>query len=120
MSYTAHKAAARDTPVRCAVLTVSDTRTPETDQSGALIKARLAETGHEVVHYRVCPDEPDTITSMVFREGRSIIASRQASSAEREAGGTADSLPGAAEPMPSFSAICGADACCCYWTISSI
>ena len=37
-------------------------------------------------------DDPDTITSMVFREGRSIIASREPTSAEREAGATADSF----------------------------
>ena len=37
-------------------------------------------------------DDPDTITAMVFREGRSIIASRQPSSSERDAGSTADSF----------------------------
>jgi sigma-B regulation protein RsbU (phosphoserine phosphatase) len=38
------------------------------------------------------PLDPDAITSMVFREGRSIIASRRPTSAEREAGGTGDSF----------------------------
>jgi sigma-B regulation protein RsbU (phosphoserine phosphatase) len=38
------------------------------------------------------PHDPDAITSMVFREGRSIIASRQPTSAEREAGGLGDSF----------------------------
>jgi phosphoserine phosphatase RsbU/P len=37
-------------------------------------------------------DDPDTITSMVFREARSIIASRQPSGAERDAGATPDSF----------------------------
>lgn len=36
--------------------------------------------------------DPDAITSMVFREGRSIIASRRPTSAERDAGGTGDSF----------------------------
>jgi molybdenum cofactor biosynthesis protein B len=41
-----------------AVLTVSDTRTPETDTSGALI-AELAEAaGHRVAERAIVPDEP--------------------------------------------------------------
>jgi sigma-B regulation protein RsbU (phosphoserine phosphatase) len=40
----------------------------------------------------ISPNDPDAITSMVFREGRSIIASRRPTSAEREAGGTGDSF----------------------------
>lgn len=35
-------------PVRVAVLTVSDTRTEETDTSGRLIAERLAAAGHEI------------------------------------------------------------------------
>jgi molybdenum cofactor biosynthesis protein B len=58
----AHRAAARSA-IRCAVLTVSDTRTAETDTSGALIHQLLANAGHEVVAYRIVPDEPDAIRS---------------------------------------------------------
>ncbi|MDI3339078.1 MAG: MogA/MoaB family molybdenum cofactor biosynthesis protein [Sphaerobacter sp.] len=47
--------------VRCAVITVSDTRTPATDRSGALIRERLTAAGHAVVDYRIVPDEPDRI-----------------------------------------------------------
>lgn len=47
--------------VRCAVVTVSDTRTPETDRSGTLIRERLTEGGHAVVDYRIVRDEPDEI-----------------------------------------------------------
>jgi molybdenum cofactor biosynthesis protein B len=47
--------------VRCAVITVSDTRTEETDTSGALIRERLADAGHEVLRYQIVPDEPDQI-----------------------------------------------------------
>ena len=36
------------------------------------------------------PDDPDAITSMVFREGRAVIASRRAARAERQAGGNPD------------------------------
>ena len=38
------------------------------------------------------PDDPDAITSMVFREGRAIIASRRPSGAERRSGSTDDSF----------------------------
>lgn len=51
-----------------------------------------AEVGDDGRAGPLSPDDPDTITSMVFREGRAIIASRQVSSAEREAGATADSF----------------------------
>ena len=34
--------------VACAIVTVSDSRTPETDRSGALIRQRLISVGHEV------------------------------------------------------------------------
>lgn len=55
-----HRAAAPDV-VRCAVLTVSDTRTPATDTSGTLIHDLLQQRNHEVADYRIVPDEPDAI-----------------------------------------------------------
>ena len=65
MSYIAHQKAAKDTPVRCAILTISDTRTEETDTSGALMRQLLEEAGHEVVSKRIIPDEPDRIEALV-------------------------------------------------------
>jgi molybdenum cofactor biosynthesis protein B len=59
-----HRAAAPDA-IRCAVLTVSDTRTEEMDSSGALIRRRLEESGHRVVAYRIVKDEPDEICDVV-------------------------------------------------------
>src|SRR5262245_24171462 len=47
--------------VGCAVLTVSDTRTEATDESGARLKGLLSEAGHEVVHYAIVPDDPARI-----------------------------------------------------------
>ncbi len=47
--------------INCAVVTVSDTRTEETDKSGAIIKERLTAQGHTIVAYRIVPDEPDQI-----------------------------------------------------------
>ena len=43
-------------PVHVAVLTVSDTRTPETDSSGAYIADRLTEVGHRIVARAIVKD----------------------------------------------------------------
>ncbi|MGF1571100.1 MAG: molybdenum cofactor biosynthesis protein B [Nodosilinea sp.] len=51
-------------PVSCAVITVSDTRTVDTDQSGQLIQALLQDAGQIVSDYRIVPDEPDQIRAL--------------------------------------------------------
>lgn len=60
----AHRADAPGS-VRCAVLTVSDTRTPDSDASGALMRETLNFSGHSVVDYRIVPDEPDQIREIL-------------------------------------------------------
>ena len=60
----AHRAAAPKS-VRCAILTVSDTRTAETDTSGGLIRDTLRLAGHHVVDYQIVPDEPEQIRRML-------------------------------------------------------
>ena len=47
--------------VRCAVITVSDTRTPETDESGRLIRDALAGAGHRVCSHEIIEDDPDAL-----------------------------------------------------------
>lgn len=44
-----------------AIVTVSDTRTPETDVSGKLIRQLTENAGHEVVDYRIVQDEPEQV-----------------------------------------------------------
>ncbi len=51
--------------VRCAVITVSDTRTEADDRGGQLIRGRLAEHAHQVCGYEIIPDEPQRITERV-------------------------------------------------------
>ena len=51
--------------VRCWVVTVSDTRTEDTDESGRLIRERLAAAGHRVVGYRLVRDEPEQIREIL-------------------------------------------------------
>jgi molybdenum cofactor biosynthesis protein B len=44
-------------PVRIAVLTVSDTRTPEDDKSGDTLVARLRDAGHLLAARDICRDD---------------------------------------------------------------
>ena len=59
-----HKATA-PTSVGCFVLTVSDTKTPDTDTSGAVIRELLAGGGHTVVGSAIVRDEPADVTRVV-------------------------------------------------------
>jgi molybdenum cofactor biosynthesis protein B len=60
MSVTEHR---RQSPasVACAVITISDTRTPDTDTSGQAIVALLEAAGHLVVARALVPDDPARI-----------------------------------------------------------
>jgi molybdenum cofactor biosynthesis protein B len=53
------------TTVKCGVITVSDSRTPETDESGKLIRDLLQRTGHSVLFYVVVKDESKLIADAV-------------------------------------------------------
>jgi molybdenum cofactor biosynthesis protein B len=64
MSAEQHRAHGRRS-VACAVVTVSDTRTPETDTSGARIRALLEAAGHRVVATAILPDEPELVREHV-------------------------------------------------------
>jgi molybdenum cofactor biosynthesis protein B len=61
-----HKAQA-PTAVGCFVLTISDTKTPETDTSGALIRDALAAAGHRVAGTAIVRDEPAEVQAVVRR-----------------------------------------------------
>ncbi len=57
-----HRAtAAQQGPVRIALVTVSDSRTPETDENAAYLRAEIQRAGHEVVAYRLIKDEVDQV-----------------------------------------------------------
>ena len=64
MSHTAHKALA-PTSVRCFVLTVSDTRTADTDTGGQAIRKLLEDAGHQVSGHAIVKDEPSQVTAQV-------------------------------------------------------
>lgn len=52
-------------PLRIAVLTVSDTRTQETDSSGGLLASRLQAAGHELAGKIIVPDDVEAIRAQV-------------------------------------------------------
>ncbi|KJS36827.1 MAG: molybdopterin biosynthesis protein B [Hyphomonas sp. BRH_c22] len=52
-------------PVRIAVLIVSDTRTTETDTSGAVLVQRIEAAGHVVVERLIVPDDVTAIRNIV-------------------------------------------------------
>jgi molybdenum cofactor biosynthesis protein B len=52
-------------PLRIAVLTVSDTRTLDTDKSGALLAGRLTDAGHQLADRRIVRDDIYAIRAVV-------------------------------------------------------
>jgi molybdenum cofactor biosynthesis protein B len=64
-SVTEHR---RDAPLslNLAVMTVSDTRTMETDSSGALIVSLAEAAGHRITERVIVPDEPDRMRPVLL------------------------------------------------------
>jgi molybdopterin adenylyltransferase len=56
------KAAADRGPIGVGIVTVSDSRTSDTDVNGTFLRDRIESAGHLVAGYRIVPDEPDLIT----------------------------------------------------------
>lgn len=51
--------------VGCWVLTISDTKTPETDSSGALIRTLLTTAGHQIIGATIVRDEPKDVQRVI-------------------------------------------------------
>ena len=51
--------------IPCAVLTISDSRTNFTDDSGKIIMHALKEAGHAVEHYEILKDETDAVHATI-------------------------------------------------------
>ncbi len=60
-------------PTKVAVITVSDTRTRETDTSGQLIEDKLKEAGHHVVARSILKDE----MKLIREEVENLLAQRE-------------------------------------------
>ena len=73
MSVHLHKA---QSPARARVfyVTISDTRTPETDTAGQRARKLIEDAGHEVAGYRVVRDEPAEVAALI----RGVVGDRSA------------------------------------------
>lgn len=72
-----HRAAAGRGPVPIGVVTVSDSRTAETDPNGAWLRQAIAAAGHADGGYRVIRDEPEQVAAalddLVAGDARIVI-----------------------------------------------
>ena len=59
------EAAAEQGPVKAAIVTVSDTRTPETDKNAVYLREQLASDGNSVAAYRIIKDEPAQVDAVL-------------------------------------------------------
>lgn len=57
-------------PISCAVVTVSDTRTAESDRSGQLIQQLLSKAQHSIAAYAIVKDQPSQIRSQLQTLGQ--------------------------------------------------
>lgn len=93
-AYDEHRAAAATISARCAVVTLSDTRTESTDHSGNRVREMLLCDGHTVAHYQLIPDDPAALNPLL----RSLIA-RPDIDAVLTTGGTGISRRDATVPL---------------------
>lgn len=57
--------AAEEGPVSVAIVTVSDSRTPETDTNAAFLREQLEAEGNGVTAYQIIKDEPDQVSEVL-------------------------------------------------------
>ncbi len=57
--------AAEQGAISIAIVTVSDTRTPESDANATYLRAQIAAAGHIVTGYRLIKDEPDQVNAIL-------------------------------------------------------
>ena len=65
--------------LRVGLLTCSDSRTPDDDTSGQVLRAGVEAAGHTVCDYRIVPDEParivEAVREMIAGGAQAIITS---------------------------------------------
>ncbi|MBI2851378.1 MAG: molybdenum cofactor biosynthesis protein MoaB [Chloroflexi bacterium] len=76
MSHLEHKEASPRS-VNCAIITISDSRTEETDESGKLFKEQLSWNGHKILAYALlkndAPAIEQKINELLKMEGLQVI-----------------------------------------------
>ena len=105
MGTDAHRAAAAEQgPVSIGLITVSDSRTPETDTNGVWLHDAVAQAGGVVTGYRVVRDEPIEVRSAVDElvvDARVVVVNGGTGVSRRDT--TYDTLAGMLEKtLPGF------------------
>lgn len=65
MGYQDHLRAAESISARCAVITLSDSRTEQTDKSGQRMRDLLSDAGHVVSRYQLIPDDLSALHALL-------------------------------------------------------
>ena len=65
MAYQQHVGDSIKISARCAIITLSDTRTPATDKSGQRIRELLEGSGHAVARHELIPDDPAALHGLL-------------------------------------------------------
>lgn len=60
--------------LKIGVITASDSRTPETDESGKLIRMMLENAGHRVDYYEILPDDGEKISAALVNNLENLDA----------------------------------------------
>ncbi|MFN0154455.1 MAG: molybdenum cofactor biosynthesis protein B [Gaiella sp.] len=95
-------------PVTIAIVTVSDSRTPDTDTNGIWLREQITELGHQIVDYRVLPDEPELVAAALDEicgaEARIVLINGGTGIAKRDT--TFDAVSGRLEKvLPGFGEV---------------
>ncbi|MCS6870381.1 MAG: MogA/MoaB family molybdenum cofactor biosynthesis protein [Anaerolineae bacterium] len=65
MGAEAHRELAGRSAVTLGIVTVSDTRTPQTDENGIWLRQTFESLGHRIAAYRIVRDEPEQVETVL-------------------------------------------------------
>lgn len=105
---TGHRRAAREAlpSLGVAILTVSDTRTDETDKAGRLLREALARDGHRIVDRAIVKDDAEEVAAAVrawlARDGVDVVVTTGGTGIARRDVTVAALLPFIAREIPGF------------------
>lgn len=69
-----HKAkAAQQGPIAVAIVTVSDTRTPDTDVNAQYLRQQINDLGHNLLAYELIKDEPTQVEAVLEKLAASAV-----------------------------------------------
>jgi molybdenum cofactor biosynthesis protein B len=66
MAHEQHRSSSQPLVARCAIITLSDTRSEATDSSGRRIRELLESDGHQVAFYQIIRDEPAELEMLLL------------------------------------------------------